>query len=159
MYNVTPHGTTGKSPSELLFNRRIRDKIPCLDDLSTETMDEETLDHDLMKKEKGKRQTDKARASKEWIINTGDQVIVQNTNFSHKLIPTFDDTEYDVLKRDGNELTLYGNGKIIKRNIAHVKKIIPKNSDDPDEEPETLPPPLKPLKLVRKGGMWESVPR
>lgn len=28
MYNVTPHGTTGKSPSELLFGRNIRDKIP-----------------------------------------------------------------------------------------------------------------------------------
>ncbi|XP_044757738.1 uncharacterized protein K02A2.6-like [Coccinella septempunctata] len=33
MYNVTPHGTTGKSPSELMFNRTVRDKIPSMADL------------------------------------------------------------------------------------------------------------------------------
>jgi len=33
MYNVTPHGTTGAAPSELMFNRTIRDKIPDIQDV------------------------------------------------------------------------------------------------------------------------------
>lgn len=80
-------------------------------------------------------------------------------------------TEYDVLLSQGNELTLSGDGKIIKRNVAHVKKLYgdsssPKPSpDDQTEEsgpaspdPRTssmvLPPQLPPLKLVKEGGMW-----
>nr|CAI5869100.1 unnamed protein product [Callosobruchus analis] len=44
MYNVTPHGTTGKSPSQFLFGRNIRDKIPSIDDLVKTDIDEEARD-------------------------------------------------------------------------------------------------------------------
>lgn len=51
MYNVTPHGTRGKSPSELLSNRRVPDKIPSIEDMIFETLDDEAYDRDLVKKE------------------------------------------------------------------------------------------------------------
>lgn len=34
MHNVTPHGTTGTPPSELLFNRVIRDKTQSIQDIT-----------------------------------------------------------------------------------------------------------------------------
>lgn len=54
MYNVTPHGTTGKSPSELVFNRRIRDKIQSINDVTVEEPDEEAKDIDILKKNRGR---------------------------------------------------------------------------------------------------------
>lgn len=52
MYNTTPHGTTGKSPSELLFGRNIRDKIPSINDLTLDNGDEEAKDNDIRNKQK-----------------------------------------------------------------------------------------------------------
>lgn len=74
MYNVTPHGTTGKTPSELLFGRNIRDKIPSIKDIIGEEKDEEAADNDILNKYKEKEKEDKARGAKEIDINPGDQV-------------------------------------------------------------------------------------
>lgn len=41
MYKVTPHGTIGESPSELHFNRKIRDKISSKSDIEGGEIDEE----------------------------------------------------------------------------------------------------------------------
>lgn len=60
-YNVTPQATTAKSPSELLFNRRIRDKISCMEDIATDEMDDEVYNRDLVNKEMGKRKEDSRR--------------------------------------------------------------------------------------------------
>lgn len=54
MYNTTPHGTTGKSPSELLFGRNIRNKIPSITDFTLEQGDEEARDRDIVNKLRGK---------------------------------------------------------------------------------------------------------
>lgn len=64
MYNVTPHGTTGKTPSELLFGRNIRDKIPSIRDLIEEEKDEEAADNDILHKHQGKEREDRARGAK-----------------------------------------------------------------------------------------------
>ena len=54
MHNVTPHGTTGKTPSELLFRRNIRDKIPSVGDIMGDEFNEEARDNDIINKQKGK---------------------------------------------------------------------------------------------------------
>ncbi|XP_055842902.1 uncharacterized protein K02A2.6-like [Episyrphus balteatus] len=64
MYNVTPHGTTGKAPSELLYSRLIRDKIPSVQNTDAESVDSEVRDFDLVNKEKGKQVADKKRGAK-----------------------------------------------------------------------------------------------
>jgi len=61
MYNVTPHGTTGSAPTELMFNRVIRDKIPGVQDLMGENSDSVKRDRDLVNKQKGKEYADKRR--------------------------------------------------------------------------------------------------
>lgn len=123
MYNVTPHGTTGKYPSELLMNRKIRDKIPCIEDIVMETLDEEVYDRDLTNKERGKRKEDCRRGATSNEIEPGSKVLVKNIVYQNKLTPNFDPTVYDVLYRNGNELTLHGHGRTIERNIAHIKEL------------------------------------
>lgn len=124
MYNVTPHGTTGKSPSELLFGRNIKDKIPSINDLVLDEGDEEAKDTDLIKKHKGKEREDAARGSKDCDIRPGDKVLVQNMINPHKLCTRFGIEEFDVVERKGNEVSIMKEGKVYRRQVTHLKKII-----------------------------------
>ncbi|XP_044248762.1 uncharacterized protein [Drosophila takahashii] len=124
MYNVTPHGTTGAPPTELMFNRVIRDKIPGVQDLVGEMADSEEKDKDLREKEKGKLLADKSRSAGSIDIRIGDKVLLKNVVFPHKLTPTFDTTTYEVTKREGNVVQIFGGGKTYTRNVAHLKKIV-----------------------------------
>lgn len=123
MYNVTPHSVTGKSPSELMFGRNIRDKIPTVQDLVETLPDEEVVDEDRLKKQIGKRREDVARGAKEPFIKVGDKVLVKNVIHHNKLTPNFDSIEYEVLDIIGTEVIVRGNGKEFRRNISHLKKI------------------------------------
>ena len=51
MYRSTPHSTTGVSPAEILFRRRIRTKLPRLQEFGIE---DEVRDRDSERKAKGK---------------------------------------------------------------------------------------------------------
>ncbi|KAG5875425.1 hypothetical protein JTB14_005323 [Gonioctena quinquepunctata] len=165
MHNVTPNGTTGKSPSELIFNRRIRDKIPSVTDIVGE--------------EGEKTEQDEA---KENDITVGDRVVVQHSVIPHKLTFRFGTTEYVVTERRGNEVTVTGDGKTIKRHITHVKRIPSitgtcvgtaeselagsSTTKDGSEHQEASNGNhsskgeairVEPLKLKRRDGMWEPV--
>ncbi|KAH8324641.1 hypothetical protein KR074_001889 [Drosophila pseudoananassae] len=189
MYNVTPHGTTGSAPTELMFNRVIRDKIPGVQDLMGEYSDSVERDRDLVNKQKGKEYADKRRGAKEINVEVGDKVFLKNVIFPHKLTPNFDTTEYVVKGREGDIIRITGGGKTLTRNVSHVKKIPQtqppaetENNSSPsrstgevlqpfnfrtldeskqmESTTETTSAPgegLK-LKLINKGGMWESVP-
>ncbi|XP_062557522.1 uncharacterized protein K02A2.6-like [Armigeres subalbatus] len=64
LYNNTPHTITGKAPSELLQNRKLRSKLPQLDDLETTPPSSEFRDKDHEMKMKGKEREDKRRRAK-----------------------------------------------------------------------------------------------
>ncbi|XP_062707809.1 uncharacterized protein K02A2.6-like isoform X1 [Aedes albopictus] len=64
MYNNTPHSTTGRSPNELLQNRRPRFKFPEVEDLSTAILSSEHRDKDTVQKSLGKEREDAKRRSK-----------------------------------------------------------------------------------------------
>ncbi|XP_044760910.1 uncharacterized protein K02A2.6-like [Coccinella septempunctata] len=134
MHNVTPHGTTGKSPSELMFGRNIKDKIPSITDIDAENVNEEARDSDILKKQKGKEKEDIARRAIEDNIQTGDKVLVKNMVVANELVPRFDKREYEVLRREGNELTLIRDSKIVKRHVSHTKKV---SQEESLERPST----------------------
>ncbi|KAL7725828.1 hypothetical protein ACLKA6_015910 [Drosophila palustris] len=93
-----------------------------------------------------------------------------------KLTPNFDVTEYQVLERKGNIVKVSGGGRILLRDVSHLKRIpgarttmdIPSPATDL-EKPDRRPPVESPgerhtssgpgikLKLINKGGMWEPV--
>ena len=55
MYRSTPHSTTGASPAELVFRRRIGTKLPHIQEFSIK---DEVRDRDSKRKKKGKVNAD-----------------------------------------------------------------------------------------------------
>lgn len=75
-YRSLPHLTTGVSPAELLFGRKIRTKLPELADLYM-YVEQEVRDKDSEQKNKGKACGDTRRNTCYSEILPGDQVLVQ----------------------------------------------------------------------------------
>jgi hypothetical protein len=94
-------------------SKTIRDKIPSITDLMGEPTNEEVLDSDTIRKQQGKEREDLARGAKDVDINPGDKVLIQNEIIPNKLTPRFDKQEYVVFRRQGNEITVVGDGKVL----------------------------------------------
>ena len=74
-YRSIPHNTTGWSPAELLFNRKVKGKIP---DLSIgHAYDHEVHDRDAEQKAKSKAYADIHRRASPSRIELGDEVLAQ----------------------------------------------------------------------------------
>lgn len=122
MYRTTPHSITGVSPSELLFRRKIRTRLPGIEDYSTMTDDQDVRDRDSEKKEKGKMYIDNKRGAKESDIAVGDSVLLKQKP-GNKLTPTFEAEPYHVTEKTGNSVTVESpSGVCYKRNTTHLKK-------------------------------------
>ncbi|XP_053968463.1 uncharacterized protein K02A2.6-like [Anastrepha ludens] len=96
-----PHGTTGTPPTELMFNRVIRDKIPGIQDITEVKLDPAARDLDIINKAKGKEAADKKRRAKICDIAPGDKIVLRNVVFPHKLTPTFNTLEYYIIENKG----------------------------------------------------------
>ncbi|KAG5869545.1 hypothetical protein JTB14_018677 [Gonioctena quinquepunctata] len=114
-------------------------------------------------------------------ITVGDRVVVQHAVIPHKLTSRFGTTEYVVTERRGNEVTVTGDGKTMKRHITHVKRISSITGTCVETESESAGSSttkdgsehqeasnynhsskgeairVEPLKLKRRDGMWEPV--
>lgn len=130
MYRSTPHSTTLRSPAELMFNRKIRDKLPSMQE-AAETNDE-LKDRDKIMKEKGKEYADAKRHAMQSDIVVGDEVLVKRQISSNKLATTFEPTIYKVVKRNGPDVTVENTESLTqyRRNIAHIKKFICNETTD-----------------------------
>jgi hypothetical protein len=185
-YNTTEHSTTGKTPTELMMGRTIRDKIPSIQDVERNEQDDEARDLDLLRKMEGAQKKDERRRAGENMIKVGDKVVAKNTFKNNKLTSNFNPEEFVVTERNGSEVTIKNANKVFTRNVSHLKRVydmpeVPQpmdNSEEPVEEPasEINPQPVqiqdksteadssatvkpvKPIKLLRKGEMWYCPP-
>lgn len=125
MYNSTPHSTTGKSPSELFFNRTFRDKIPYLLDIEHMQTDLEVRDKDAEMKEKGKIEGDRKRNAQEDYLDVGEKVYVKNMIKENKLTSNFNPTPHTVTSANGSDINIRNDitGHEYKRNIVHLKRV------------------------------------
>lgn len=125
MYYSTPHSTTGKTPSELMFGRNIRTKIPSLQDVNTAVPVTDYRDRDQTAKEKGKEREDERRKAKPSNIEVGDKVFMKNVLPGNKLTPTFNSTVMTVEAKQGPRITVRNEetGKVYDRNSSHLKKV------------------------------------
>ena len=134
-YRVTPHCTTGRSPAELLYNRKIRGTLPQFVPESEEVPTPSSAvvrEQDKLKKEKGAEYGDKRRSAKPSDIREGDLVLLQQ-NKQNKLTTTYQPELYTVLSRNGSEVTVQSSqGVKYRRNVAHLKKFI-RSSQDPGD--------------------------
>lgn len=125
MYNSTPHSTTGKSPSELFFNRIFRDKIPSVIDIEHGVIDPEAQDKDIEMKNKGKINEDRKRKAKDVDINIGEKVYVKNATKENKLSSDYNTTPHTVTSTNGSDIHVRNDmtGQEYRRNVIHLKKI------------------------------------
>ncbi|XP_058840196.1 uncharacterized protein K02A2.6-like [Topomyia yanbarensis] len=133
MYYTTPHSITGKTPTELLYGRTIRSKIPALDDIETIPLGD-VRDRDRVLKEKGKQAEDLRRRARKSSLSTGDTVLMQNLLPGNKLLTTFNPKEYVVTHRAGPRVTVEdpATGKSYDRNVVHLKRL-PESTTEPTE--------------------------
>ena len=116
------HATTGRSPAELLFNRKIRGKLPELQ--SGSRSDLEVPDRDAEFKAKTKAYADERRKAKPSDIQVGDQVLVRQEK-TDKFSTTFNPTPYQVVSKTGNRVVVESQGgALYSRNSSHVKKFV-----------------------------------
>lgn len=141
-YHATTHPTTGRAPSELMFGRRIRTKLPEVPKIIR--VNEEHQDHDKLQKAKGKEYTDAKRKARFSEITVGDRVLAKRMRKENKLSTNYAPEEYVVTRKTGADVTIksVGNGKEYRRNVAHLKKLLddidkPSNTGDSDSEETT----------------------
>ncbi|XP_063389656.1 uncharacterized protein K02A2.6-like [Cydia fagiglandana] len=127
MYNSTPHTTTGKTPAELFFQRKFRDKIPMIDtfEYNYKDQDMDVRDRDREQKEKGKEYANKKRRVEDGNIKVGDEVYVKNMNKTNKLAPNYEPTRHTVVSSKGGDVNIENNETVqrLRRNMMHLKKV------------------------------------
>lgn len=123
-YHSTSHSTTGKSPAELMFGRKIRSKLPVIPPVALD--DEDIRDRDKTAKEKGKIYGDHKRKAKDSGIEVGDRVLVKRMKKSNKLDADFSPEEFEVIRKVGGDTTVRScqSGKEYRRIVTHLKKVI-----------------------------------
>lgn len=125
MYNNTPHSTTGKTPNELLQNRKPRSKLPDLDDISTAVSSTDFADRDKIRKFSGKEREDTIRRAKLSNIAIGDVVLMRNVHPANKFSTNFLKEKFLVEDRNNSNIRVKSleTGKMYDRNVSHLKKI------------------------------------
>lgn len=103
-YHSTNHTTTGKSPAELMFGRKIRTKLPQVPPSRFE--DEEISDRDAIIKEKRRVYTDAKRRAKESDISEGDRVLTKRMKKDNKLDTVFSPEEFKVVHKTGADTVI-----------------------------------------------------
>lgn len=129
MYNTTPHTVTNRTPTELMFGRTIRGKLPHILDMEKVPTRDQVEDRDLIQKEKGKERADMRRGARQSDIEQGDKVLARNLVKQDKLTTRYSEDVCEVLRRKGPVVTIHNEktGAVLDRNVAHVVKM-------PDEE-------------------------
>ena len=98
-YRSTPHCSTGYSPAELLYNRKINNKFPQqAPDLSNSRQHSQVLENDAKAKAVMKRNADTRNRSKKSEISIGGVVLVKQQR-RNKLSTRFSPTKYRIIAR------------------------------------------------------------
>ena len=130
-YRTTPHTTTGFPPAELLFNKKIRNKLPQLvkENYNMKTdMEAVVQNNDVEAKRKMKQYADARPQAKSSKLEVGDQVLGKQSK-TNKLTTRFDSHPFRVIRMKGTMITATRNGKYITRNISYFKKL-----DEPEKD-------------------------
>ena len=125
MYRSTPHSITGVSPAELLFRRRIRTKLPHLQEFSIE---DEDRDRDGGRKAKGKVYAECQKNARESEIREGDKVLLRQEK-ENKLSTPYKQSPFTVIQKNGNSVLVEADGVECRRNVTYVNKYFERDYD------------------------------
>ena len=103
-YCTTPHTTTKVLPSELLFNRVIRGRLPTLNKNKFVNRHDEARENEAKKQAYNKQYADKWRDAKYSEVQVGDHVLVEQHK-KNKLSTRFNKTPYVMTHRHRSQIT------------------------------------------------------
>ena len=101
-YRAAPHKTTGKSPYEMMFNRKMVTKLPQVKVKINEELDKVVRSKHDAEKERQKTYTDNKRRAKEKKIAPGDKILIQQKKTTIK--PPWDPTPFTVVDVQGSKV-------------------------------------------------------
>ena len=133
-YRTTPHCTTGFAPTQLLFNRRVQNKLPQLTS-NNQVTSQEVAKKDAEAKAKMKAYADTRSRAASSNIKIVDLVLVHQRK-QNKLTTRFNPSPFCVTSKRGTMITAQRNGKYITRNTSHFKLVDPALQGSSDEEEE-----------------------
>ena len=138
-YRATPHATSGVSPAELMFGRKLKTKLQQLD-VDRRDLDEEVRDRDTTQKYKNKLYIDDKRGAADRDLQSGDTVLVKQAR-QDKLTTPFKATPYTLVHKEGNSVTVQSPAGVrYKRNSTHVKKYNTPERVNRQEDPKIQEP-------------------
>ena len=120
-YRATPHKVTGRSPAELLFNRRIRTKLPGLRVQQEGDMDREVRERHEKEKVKQKSYADEKRKARPKEVKLGDQIMIQQRKSTIKT--PWDPRPYTVTQVKGSQVEVKRGDEVKRRALNLIKKI------------------------------------
>ena len=118
-YSSTPHPSTGLSPFEIIFNRKMKTKLPTF---SVPRNDKSVRERDTKSKQKNKKYGDEKREAKQYTLQPGDPVLVRQPK-QNKLTTPFSHKWGYVVRRKGSMVTVRYDGREMTRDAAHFKLI------------------------------------
>lgn len=119
-YRTTPHSVTGVTPAEMMFQRKLRTRLPELEEKTR--LDEEARDRDAIQKERNRMYIDEKRGAKERHLQEGDEVLVRQTR-GDKMSTPYHTEPYTLVRKNGNSVIVQSpEGVQYKRNSTHVQK-------------------------------------
>ena len=140
-YRSTNHTTTGVSPAELFFKRKLTTKLPELkqvDNQQSTVVYQEVRDRAAEKKTLAKDYADKRNQAKDRDVKVGEAVLLEQKK-ENKLSPSYESEPYKVIRRHGDQVVLQSpQGVEYRRNLQHVK---PLETPDIDSSYESEPGP------------------
>ncbi|XP_064468821.1 uncharacterized protein K02A2.6-like [Ornithodoros turicata] len=128
-YRATPHSTTGITPAELLFGRKIRTRIP---EIPEKKPHENLEKRDREKKEQMKAYADKQRHAAHHELRQGDTVLLKRQS-PLSCESAYDPRPYRVIRVQGTAITAERDNKKIVRNASFFKRVPEIPSQDSDE--------------------------
>ena len=120
-YKAAPHKTTGRSPFEIMFNRKMKTKLPQIKKKKESEMDKEIREKHDREKDKQKSYADKKRRNEEKEVKEGDKVLIKRTKTTTK--SPWDPEAYKVKEVKGDRLKLERDGSRLDRAKGKVKVV------------------------------------
>ena len=120
-YRAAPHKTTGKSPFELLFNRKMTTKLPQLPKKPEPKLDAEVRQKHDEKKAKQKVANDNRKKAKEKDIKVGDKILIQRKKSSLK--SPWDPEPFEVVEVKGSKVKGSRGSEVKERAKNRIKQV------------------------------------
>ena len=118
-FRNTPHRALGLSPSEIVFNRKLKTKLP---QFSVQPIDKYLRQRDKKYKLKNKQYADQKRRAKPCTLKHGDYVLLKR-NSQNKEETAFYPTPAKVIRRKGSMITVKFRDKFVPRDASKFKYI------------------------------------